>query len=159
MLTALSSSVLNLKEAGSKSNEPRMCVICQMPFVTGVLTVCGHQFCKECMTLWFKAHHNCPVCKRGLKPSNLHDIAIKPQQLQVRSDAVNDDAQSPAQRRMAASSKRTAIYSEFNSDKLAEIKDVELDGPSFTTKVDTLVRHILWLRESDPGAKSIVFSQ
>lgn len=152
-------TVLNLKEAGAKSNEPRMCVICQMPFVTGVLTVCGHQFCKECMTLWFKAHHNCPVCKRTLKPSNLHDIAIKPQQLQVRSEGTNDQEQDSLQRRAANSPRKTAIYSEFNADKLAEIKNVELDGPSFTTKVDTLVRHLLWLRESDPGAKSIVFSQ
>ncbi|KFG85264.1 putative SNF2 family helicase/ATPase [Metarhizium anisopliae] len=151
--------LLNLKEAGAKSNEPRMCVICQMPFVTGVLTVCGHQFCKECMTLWFKAHHNCPVCKRGLKPSNLHDIAIKPQQLQVRSEGANDEGGSLPRRVSGSSPKKTAIYSEFNADKLAEIKNVELDGPSFTTKVDTLVRHLLWLRESDPGAKSIVFSQ
>ncbi|KAG8421882.1 hypothetical protein J3458_003718 [Metarhizium acridum] len=151
--------LLNLKEAGAKSNEPRMCVICQTPFVTGVLTVCGHQFCKECMTLWFKAHHNCPVCKRGLKPSNLHDIAIKPQQLQIRSEGANDQGGSLPRRVAGSSPKKTAIYSEFNADKLAEIKNVELDGPSFTTKVDTLVRHLLWLRESDPGAKSIVFSQ
>lgn len=150
---------MNLKEAGSKSNEPRMCVICQMPFVTGVLTVCGHQFCKECMALWFRAHHNCPVCKKGLKPSNLHDITIKPQQLQIRSDepgraTADDQTPSSPQKRI-----KTAIYSEFNSEKLAEIKNIELDGPSFTTKVDTLVRHLLWLRESDPGAKTIVFSQ
>ncbi|KND93572.1 putative ATP-dependent helicase [Tolypocladium ophioglossoides CBS 100239] len=151
--------LLNLKEAGSKSNEPRMCVICQMPFVTGVLTVCGHQFCKECMTLWFKAHHNCPVCKKGLKPFNLHDITIKPQQLQVRSDepgraTADDQTPTSPQKRI-----KTAIYSEFSSEQLAEIKNIELDGPSFTTKVDTLVRHLLWLRESDPGAKAIVFSQ
>ncbi|KAG6018325.1 hypothetical protein E4U43_003774 [Claviceps pusilla] len=150
----------HLKEAGSKSNEPRMCVICQMPFVTGVLTVCGHQFCKECMTLWFKSHHNCPVCKRGLKPSNLHDIAIKPQQVQIRSEMTQavprrDVTNSSASSLTAA----TAIYSEFNADKLAEIKNIDLDGPSFTTKVDMLVRHLLWLRESDRGAKSIVFSQ
>ncbi|GAB0136818.1 DNA helicase rad5 [Epichloe bromicola] len=150
--------LVNLKEAGSKSNEPRMCVICQMPFVIGVLTVCGHQFCKECMALWFRAHHNCPLCKRGLKPSNLHDIAIKPQQLQVRSEAAGDQSHR-VQRRETNSPKKTAIYSEFNADKLAEIKNIDLDGPSFTTKVDTLVRHLLWLRESDPGAKSIVFSQ
>ncbi|PHH84246.1 hypothetical protein CDD83_2251 [Cordyceps sp. RAO-2017] len=37
----------NLKETGSRSKEPRMCVICQTAFATGVLTVCGHQFCKE----------------------------------------------------------------------------------------------------------------
>ncbi|OAA52024.1 SNF2-related protein [Metarhizium rileyi] len=151
--------LLNLKEAGAKSNEPRMCVICQMPFVMGVLTVCGHQFCKECMSLWFKAHHNCPVCKRGLKPSNLHDIAIKPQQLQVRSEGSGDQGGLLQRQAAGNSPRRTVIYSEFNADKLAEIKNVELDGPSFTTKVDTLVRHLLWLRESDPGAKSIVFSQ
>ena len=154
--------LLNLKEAGSKSNEPRMCVICQTPFVTGVLTVCGHQFCKECMTLWFKSHHNCPVCKKGLTTSMLHDITIKPQELKVHSDTPQNGSseQSPesAQKRGTAP-KKTMIYSEFNADKLAEIKNVELDGPSFMTKVDTLVQHLLWLRESDPGAKSIVFSQ
>ncbi|KAJ6438662.1 Elongation factor Tu [Purpureocillium lavendulum] len=157
--------LLNLKEAGSKSNEPRMCVICQMPFTTGVLTVCGHQFCKECMTMWFKAHHNCPVCKRGLKPSNLHDITIKPQQLQVTSEqssragGKNAAESSASRRRSSAAPHKSAIYAEFNADQLAEIKNIDLDGPSFTTKVDTLVRHLMWLRELDPGAKSIVFSQ
>lgn len=114
------------------------------------------------MSIWFKAHHNCPVCKRGLKLSNLHDITIKPQELKVLNDSSNGTSQdqnsSPNQNRTSASSK-TMIYSEFNSEKLAEIKNIELDGPSFTTKVDTLVRHLIWLRENDPGAKSIIFSQ
>ncbi|KAG6003689.1 hypothetical protein E4U21_001797 [Claviceps maximensis] len=149
--------LLNLKDSGSRSNEPRMCVICQMPFVTGVLTVCGHQFCKECMTLWFKSRHNCPVCKRGLKASNLHDIAIKPQQVRIRSETTKRHDMTSSS--SSAAGATTAIYSEFNADKLAEIQNIELDGPSFTTKVDMLVRHLLWLRQSDPGAKSIVFSQ
>jgi E3 ubiquitin-protein ligase SHPRH len=155
--------LLNLKEAGAKSNEPRMCVICQTPFVTGVLTVCGHQFCKECMMLWHKSHRNCPVCKRHLKAEQLHDIAIKPQQLQIVSEGTNrEDAGAARQQQLrqpTASKATTTIYSELNADKLAEIKNIDLDGPSFTTKVDTLVRHLLWLRESDPGAKSIIFSQ
>lgn len=112
--------------------------------------------------LWFKSHHNCPVCKIGLKSSNLHDITIKPQQLQIHDDGTDDNQEDSAQsprRQRAAALKRTMIYSDFNSEKLAEIKNIELDGPSFTTKVDTLVRHLLWLRDSDPGAKSIVFSQ
>lgn len=153
---------MSLKETGDKSNEPRMCVICQMPFMTGVLTVCGHQFCKECIMMWFKAHRNCPVCKRALKADNLHDIVIKPRQLQVHGEDSNlqkgdthDD--SPQERR--GSSKQTVLYSEFDAGQLEQMKNIELDGPSFTTKVDTLVRHLMWLRESDPGAKSIVFSQ
>ncbi|EXK42953.1 hypothetical protein FOMG_05688 [Fusarium oxysporum f. sp. melonis 26406] len=154
--------LLHLKEAGNKSNEPRMCVICQTNFTIGVLTVCGHQFCKECMMLWFKAHHNCPVCKRKLKSSNLHDITINPQQLKVHSDEptqCQDSTENSPEQKQTDSPKKTGIYSEFNSDKLAEIQKIELDGPSFTTKVDTLVKHLMWLRESDPGAKSIVFSQ
>ncbi|EWG47833.1 hypothetical protein FVEG_07844 [Fusarium verticillioides 7600] len=154
--------LLHLKEAGNKSNEPRMCVICQTNFTIGVLTVCGHQFCKECMMLWFKAHHNCPVCKRKLKSTNLHDITINPQQLKVHSDdpsQAQDGTENNPEERQTGSPKKTGIYSEFNSDKLAEIQKIELDGPSFTTKVDTLVKHLMWLRESDPGAKSIVFSQ
>ncbi|KAF5599812.1 rad8 Rdh54p [Fusarium pseudoanthophilum] len=154
--------LLHLKEAGNKSNEPRMCVICQTNFTIGVLTVCGHQFCKECMMLWFKAHHNCPVCKRKLKSTNLHDITINPQELKVHSDdpsQAQDGTENNPEGKQTGSPKKTGIYSEFNSDKLAEIQKIELDGPSFTTKVDTLVKHLMWLRESDPGAKSIVFSQ
>lgn len=157
--------LLNLKETGSKSSEPRMCVICQTSFSTGVLTVCGHQFCKECMMMWFKSHKNCPVCKKPLKAYNLHDITIKPQQLQVVSEAndqVKDDEHPDHDHKHhmhQSPGKTRGIYSTFNADKLAQIQNVELDGPSFTTKVDTLVRHLLWLRESDPGAKSIVFSQ
>ncbi|OTA04104.1 hypothetical protein A9Z42_0046570 [Trichoderma parareesei] len=156
--------LMSLKETGARSSEPRMCVICQMPFTTGVLTVCGHQFCKECIMIWFKSHRNCPVCKRALKPDNLHDIIIKPRQLQVHGEetgrqpkgsAIDGDG-SPGRR---GSSKQMMLYSEFDAEQLEQMKNIELDGPSFTTKVDTLVRHLLWLRESDPGAKSIVFSQ
>lgn len=155
---------MSLKETGAKSSEPRMCVICQMPFTTGVLTVCGHQFCKECIMIWFKSHRNCPVCKRALKADNLHDIIIKPRQLQVHGEetgrpkgsTATDGDGSPGRR---GSSKQPMLYSEFDAEQLEQMKNIELDGPSFTTKVDTLVRHLLWLRESDPGAKSIVFSQ
>ncbi|KAK0720531.1 SNF2 family N-terminal domain-containing protein [Lasiosphaeris hirsuta] len=147
--------LVHLKETETGS-EQRMCVICQSEFSIGVLTVCGHQFCKECITLWFKAHHNCPVCKRHLTPSNLHDITLKPQQLKVHSEGNQIDSSQP---QTSPSKKISTIYSQFSPEKLAEIMNIELNGPNFTTKVDTLVRHLIWLRESDPGAKSIVFSQ
>ncbi|KAK4219515.1 putative ATP-dependent helicase IRC20 [Rhypophila decipiens] len=156
--------LLHLKEADNRSEEQRMCVICQTTFSVGVLTVCGHQFCKECITLWFKAHRNCPVCKRALNHSNLHDITLKPQELKVHSEAHHGGGSSSEGQQHPSSSSPTTkkistIYTEFNPEKLAEIKNIDLEGPCFTTKVDTLIRHLLWLRESDPGAKSIVFSQ
>lgn len=53
---------------------------------------------------------------------------------------------------------KNAIYSDISSGVLNQIKDISLDG-SFGTKIDTLARHLIWLRQYDPGAKSIVFSQ
>lgn len=51
-----------------------------------------------------------------------------------------------------------SIYSGISNAVLNQIKNVEVEG-SFGTKIDTLARHILFLRENDPGAKSVVFSQ
>jgi E3 ubiquitin-protein ligase SHPRH len=150
--------LLHLKNADAEADDHRICVICRDTFTIGVLTVCGHQFCKDCITEWFKAHHNCPVCKRHLTHSNLHDITLKPQELRVHSESSQlptalGGHDSPSKRQ------KSTIYADFDAQKLADIKEIELAGPSFTTKVDTLVRHLLWLRENDPGAKSIVFSQ
>ena len=52
----------------------------------------------------------------------------------------------------------STIYSGIHDNVLHQIKNIDLDG-SFGTKIDTIARHILWMREHDPGAKSIVFSQ
>lgn len=54
--------------------------------------------------------------------------------------------------------KESTIYSDIRDITLHQIKNIDLDG-SFGTKIDTIARHILWIREHDPGAKSIVFSQ
>lgn len=51
-----------------------------------------------------------------------------------------------------------SIYSGISNAVLNQIKNVKVEG-SFGTKIDTLARHILFLRENDPGAKSVVFSQ
>ncbi|KAG9234179.1 SNF2 family N-terminal domain-containing protein [Amylocarpus encephaloides] len=146
----------HLRAEASNPQEQRICVICRECFEIGALTVCGHQYCKECIQLWWSAHRNCPVCKRKLIQADLHEITYKPQELSIRAE----EMESPSRRDSSdGCSSKSAIYSELSKSKLAEIKNIELDGPSFTTKVDTLVRHLTWLRESDPGAKSIIFSQ
>ncbi|KAK2602150.1 hypothetical protein N8I77_008706 [Diaporthe amygdali] len=154
--------LLHLKDMDAKDGDQRVCIICRENFTLGVLTVCGHQFCKECITLWFKANRNCPVCKKRLNNSSLHDITLKPQELKVHSDSTTTSSKNSAEnasKNSPTASKKSVIYNEFSAEKLAEIKNIDLDGPAFTTKVDNLVRHLLWLRESDPGAKSIIFSQ
>ena len=56
----------------------------------------------------------------------------------------------------------SSIYSGIRGAVLDQIKRIDLNGygsSSFGTKIDTLARNILWVRKTDPGAKSIVFSQ
>lgn len=150
--------LLHLQEESSIGHEERVCVICETSFENGSLTVCGHIFCKDCMGLWWRAHRNCPVCKRKLTLDDLHDITYKPQELKMAEEATSVALENQ-ERTLEATSKKSAIYSQIGNDILEQIKNIDLNGFSFTTKVDTLCRHLLWIRESDPGAKSIIFSQ
>jgi E3 ubiquitin-protein ligase SHPRH len=158
--------LLHLREDTNKEKE-RMCVICRDTFENGVLTVCGHTYCKDCISLWFKTHKTCPECRTQLRVTDFHDITYKPQDI-VAHEELNLSASpmlsrtenstavtSPGSSLTTASS---AIYSDMNSTTMNEIKSIDLSS-SYGTKIDTIARHLLWLRANDPGAKSIVFSQ
>jgi hypothetical protein len=54
-------------------------------------------------------------------------------------------------------SRRKIEYNTIGPSLLAEIDTMEVCG-SYGTKIDTLVRHLLFLQLTDAGAKSIVFS-
>jgi E3 ubiquitin-protein ligase SHPRH len=43
----------HLQMEASNPQEQRICVICRESFEVGALTVCGHQYCKECIRLWW----------------------------------------------------------------------------------------------------------
>lgn len=43
-----------LRKEASKPEEQRICVICQDKIEIGTLTVCGHQYCKDCMGHWWR---------------------------------------------------------------------------------------------------------
>lgn len=54
-------------------------------------------------------------------------------------------------------SRRKIDYNTVGHSLLAEIDAMDLYG-SYGTKIDTLVRHLLYLQVTEPGTKSIVFS-
>lgn len=152
----------------STSTESRMCIICQSDFELGTLTVCGHQFCKECIRLWYRDHHSCPVCKIKLGLSDFHDVTYKPKELALVEEKVNGVNGSPskaspdqdAPKSPEGSPRQKAlIYSDIKTSTLNQIKNIEIGGSYFGTKVSMICRHIIWLRQNDPGSKSILFSQ
>ncbi|EOD47563.1 putative snf2 family helicase protein [Neofusicoccum parvum UCRNP2] len=148
--------LLHLKKESNEQEGPRLCVICQSDFEIGVLTVCGHQYCKECFTIWARQHHSCPLCKRRLNLNrDFHEITYKPKELRAQEEhqaTPSSDGQS------SPGSGSSSIYSELSQSTMNDIKTIDLNG-SFGTKIDTLARHMLWIRQNDPGSKSVVFSQ
>ncbi|EED20377.1 SNF2 family helicase/ATPase, putative [Talaromyces stipitatus ATCC 10500] len=143
--------LIHLRDESEPDESTRMCIICQSTFEIGVLTVCGHKFCKGCLRIWWHQHRTCPTCKRKLKANDFHQITYKPKELLVQEERTPTKVEygRPSQ---------NGIYSDVSTGILQEIKDIDLPT-SFGTKIDTLSRHLMWLREHDPGAKSIVFSQ
>ncbi|KAF2185097.1 hypothetical protein K469DRAFT_665964 [Zopfia rhizophila CBS 207.26] len=131
------------------------CIICKDDFEIGVLTICGHKYCKECINMWWHEHRNCPMCKRRLYASDFHDISFKPSEMKAQEE--DHDQEGPSQPSTPVSS-NTSIYSDISDSTMKEIKAIDLDG-SYGTKIDMIARHLLWIRHNDPGAKSIIFSQ
>ncbi|KAL8816179.1 MAG: hypothetical protein Q9223_004765 [Gallowayella weberi] len=134
----------------------RLCIICQQNFEVGVLTNCGHTYCTDCLCLWRKASKLCPTCKKRLDQKDIHQITYKPLELTVQEETqVRDQTEVTA-----GGGRNEGIYTDIDPSVLNAIKSVDMDTKrSFGTKIDSIARHIIWLRSADPGSKSIVFSQ
>ncbi|KAL8874480.1 MAG: hypothetical protein Q9174_000173 [Haloplaca sp. 1 TL-2023] len=145
----------HIRVEASDRETDRLCIICQQSFEIGVLTVCGHSFCAECIRLWRRHHSGCPTCKQRLQSCDLHPITFKPLALAVQEEKQTSDANTWSGSEMGS----PKIYSDIQMSTLNEIKNIDMDGASYGTKIDSIARHILWLREHDAGSKSIVFSQ
>lgn len=135
----------------------RLCIICQQNVSTGILTSCGHAFCEDCMNLWRKSHKTCPTCKRALpNQKDLHQITYKPLELTAQEETQQEDLMEA----IASDKSSQRIYTDISASTLDEIRSVDMNGKrSFGSKIDSIGRHIIWLREHDPGSKTIVFSQ
>jgi E3 ubiquitin-protein ligase SHPRH len=132
------------------------CIICREDIEIGVLTACGHKYCKECINQWWQAHRTCPTCKQKLSSSDFKDITFKP--IEIRANEETSVVASSIQASTPGSSSTTSIYSSPSDSMMKEIKMIDLEG-SYGTKIDMIARHLIWIRNNDPGAKSVIFSQ
>jgi E3 ubiquitin-protein ligase SHPRH len=131
------------------------CIICQDTIELGVLTTCGHKYCKVCINTWWHQHRTCPLCKQKLRSSDFKDINFKPSEITAQEEVPESAGPSQAD---TPESLHNPIYSDISESTLREIKMIDLEG-SYGTKIDMIARHLLWFRANHPGAKSIVFSQ
>ncbi|KAI0459789.1 SNF2 family N-terminal domain-containing protein [Xylaria acuta] len=142
--------LLHMRDEGSSSNDP--CAICGGDdFTVGAITTCGHKFCKECIVHWLRSKHKCPLCKAFQTPSMLSEFNNRDQAVAKQ--------RSLGPRSRGGSKRGLGVYTDIHDDKRRAIQDIKLYGPSYSSKVDTLVKHLIWLQGEDPGAKSIIFTQ
>ncbi|EMR09786.1 hypothetical protein PNEG_01969 [Pneumocystis murina B123] len=138
------------KISSNKSEMDEICVICQNIFDFGILTECGHIFCKFCMMRWLTEHQTCPSCKTEIKETNYYNIVHN-------SSKTNNILKDPNIYSLNHQDSKKK-YNEFNKMFL-EIKNIKLKE-SYGVKVDMIVKHILWMRKGDSiGPKSVIFSQ
>ncbi|KAF2740528.1 ATP-dependent DNA helicase [Polyplosphaeria fusca] len=147
--------LVNLRKENQQEDLDHECIICQDTFEIGVLTTCGHKYCKLCINQWWHEHRTCPLCKIRLYSSDFKDINFKPSSMKAQEEV--QGMASPSQPSTPASL-GSSIYSDISDSNMKEIKMIDLDG-SYGTKVDMIARHLIWIRNNDPGAKSIIFSQ
>lgn len=148
--------LVHLRDEANAAESQKICIICQQQFEIGLLTSCGHSYCADCFRLWWNTHRNCPTCKKHLQRNDFHQITYKPSELTMEEET--EPSNQEIERGVTKDNKDSTIYSGIRDTTLSQIKNIDLDG-SFGTKIDTLARHVLWIREHDPGAKSVIFSQ
>ncbi|KAH9964865.1 SNF2 family N-terminal domain-containing protein [Russula dissimulans] len=129
------------------------CILCQVKFLCGYITQCAHVFCENCLKTWLSRHGKaCPVCRFPINVDALQRFSIQKKD--------KEKAAQPPEKLQGDAiprSRRKIEYNTIGPRLLADIDTMELCG-SYGTKIDTLVRHLLYLQYSDAGAKSIVFS-
>jgi E3 ubiquitin-protein ligase SHPRH len=96
------------------------------------------------------------MCKKKLSSSDFKNISFKPSEMKAHEETHSDA--SPTQVSTPGPS-TTSIYSDISDSTMKEIKMIDLDGSSYGSKIDMIARHLIWIRNNDPGAKSIIFSQ
>lgn len=101
--------------------------------------------------MWWNQHRTCPACKKRLTATDFHEITYRPQDLVVQEE------NTPTKFEQGCAS-NNSIYTDISRSMLKQINETKLDA-FYGSKIDTLARHILWLRAHDPGSKAVVFSQ
>ncbi|KAI7883171.1 hypothetical protein K492DRAFT_235541 [Lichtheimia hyalospora FSU 10163] len=130
----------NIAKEKQHEEGPRKCLICMGEFSKGLMTFCGHMYCKECANLWFKAHRRCPQCNKPVVLQECYQIAWgKGEEKQVENSThqTNDVP--------------------ISYELLQQINQVEAIG-GLGAKLDSIVRHIKHIVNTT-GGKSVVFSQ
>lgn len=124
------------------TDSDNICVICQEEIVLGSLTVCGHKFCTNCITKWYELRGSCPLCKHWLGPNDM-----------IRFRAADVHSLRPEIQDLS-----NKIYAQIPTSMFNQILAYPIER-SYGSKIDMITRHAQYLRNEDPTAQIVIFSQ
>ncbi|GJJ70612.1 E3 ubiquitin-protein ligase SHPRH [Entomortierella parvispora] len=139
----------------SPSADSTVCLICRSPYEVGLMTDCGHIFCEHCLLEWTKnkAYAKCPSCNSQISRKNLSRVGFRGSSIPVLTST-----QEPATRSEPVSDRVSiGCLSKVRMVPEAIRRVAIIDG--YGSKVDSIVRHIVYLVQEDPETKCLVFSQ
>ncbi|KAF9039897.1 SNF2 family N-terminal domain-containing protein [Panaeolus papilionaceus] len=141
------------KDGDNQEDEDQTCVLCRCDFVRGFITHCAHIFCEECMRAWLvrREGKTCPVCRVGIDSRSVQRFTVNPSVAEPppRPTLQNGEA--------APKSHRKLEYNFIDPSVYADIQMMETYG-DYGSKIQTLMRHLTYIKAREPGAKSIIFS-
>ncbi|EGW32956.1 uncharacterized protein SPAPADRAFT_70901 [Spathaspora passalidarum NRRL Y-27907] len=137
----------------TNEEEELMCIICRSAITIGSLTQCGHKYCKECLEHWLRNSHTCPMCKTMISSSTIYNFTHYKPDLKVKQEDNNHAANAAAHDETLHS-----IYKPLDAKIIEEISHIQLKS-TYSSKVDMIVRQVLYLKSRDPHVQIVIFSQ
>ncbi|GMM28886.1 E3 ubiquitin-protein ligase [Martiniozyma asiatica (nom. inval.)] len=174
-VNATKSRLNYLKSLNSDDNDEtnNQCAICRYTILIGVLTPCGHKYCRECLFEWMKNKKMCPLCKKSLKEEELYQFshsksslkgdvfdekATKEINIKGNDQKIEHEALERLKNRRMFEKDLEVVYSSMPPSQLREIFSIKLIK-SFGTKVDMIIRQIKYLKSKDNNVQILVFTQ
>ncbi|KAK6199919.1 SNF2 family N-terminal domain-containing protein [Scheffersomyces amazonensis] len=128
--------------------EAMMCIICRSTITIGTLTQCGHKYCKDCLEQWLRNSHSCPMCKTPITIKSVYSFTHhKPN---LKANQVEDTKNH--------NSNLFSIYKPLPKEVIEEIQGIKLKN-SYSSKVNMIVKQVLYLRSQNPDVQIVVYSQ
>ncbi|KAF9189604.1 hypothetical protein BGZ51_009423 [Haplosporangium sp. Z 767] len=144
----------------SQSDEDRLCLICRNTYELGLMTECGHVFCKLCLLEWTKDHGKCPSCNSQISRRRLKQVTMSGPVATAVVSSSTDAKESTSSKPSSSPSDAIPVRSRTSHMLLIPemIRRLSIqDG--YGSKIDSIVRHIAYLVREDPTIKCLVFSQ
>lgn len=152
---------LEEKNADPQANRSSVqkCAICLEDISHGAMTPCAHYFCESCLQSWLPIRRTCPLCNRQIDQDQIYKLWSREENLEDLRRDLDLKVESFQDRDDAAGFARAKEYFIPISDMLRSQISKHQIVREYGVKIDTIVKHAMYLRSQDPLSQIVVFSQ